>query len=96
MHPGPTTRRRQLGASLRKLRSRKGMTLEEAGQLVGISKATVSRYETQEGPIKWPIVDALCREYGASDAERNAVVNLAKDARRQGWWSSLADSCRRA
>ncbi|MEU1790938.1 helix-turn-helix transcriptional regulator [Streptomyces sparsogenes] len=84
-----TTRRRQLGAMMRKLRARKGMTLEEAGQLVGVSKATVSRYETQEGPVKWPIVDALCREYGASEAERKAVVGLAKGAKQQGWWSSF-------
>ncbi|MFJ5894965.1 helix-turn-helix domain-containing protein [Streptomyces sp. NPDC093064] len=87
-----TTRRRQLGATLRKLRARKGMTLEEAGQLVGVSKATVSRYETQAGPVKWIVVDALCREYEASDSEREAVVRLAKDAKQQGWWSSFADS----
>ncbi|WP_431996537.1 helix-turn-helix domain-containing protein [Streptomyces fungicidicus] len=87
-----TTRRRQLGAMLRKLRARKGMTLEEAGRLVGVSKATVSRYETQAGPVKWIVVDALCREYGATDAEREAVVRLAKDAKQQGWWSSFADS----
>ncbi|MFF9015189.1 helix-turn-helix domain-containing protein [Streptomyces sp. NPDC014870] len=87
-----TTRRRQLGATMRKLRARSGMTLEEAGRLVGVSKATVSRYETQAGPVKWPIVDALCREYGASQAERAAVVGLAKDAKQQGWWSSFADS----
>ena len=87
-----TTRRRQLGAMLRKLRARKGMTLEEAGRLVGVSKATVSRYETQAGPVKWIVVDALCREYRATDAEREAVVRLAKDAKQQGWWSSFADS----
>jgi transcriptional regulator with XRE-family HTH domain len=77
---------------MRKLRERKGMTLEEAGSLVGVSKATVSRYETKEGPVKWPIVDALCREYEASEAERTAVVNLAKNANVQGWWSSIAGS----
>ncbi|MEU3185866.1 helix-turn-helix transcriptional regulator [Streptomyces sp. NPDC006923] len=87
-----TTRRRQLGAMMRKLRAGKGMTLEEAGRLVGVSKATVSRYETQEGPVRWPIVDALCREYGASEAERNAVVALARDARQQGWWRAFASS----
>ncbi len=87
-----TTRRRQLGSTLRKLRARSGMTLEEAGRLVGVSKATISRYETQAGPVKWIVVDALCREYGATDAEREAVVRLAKDAKQQGWWSSFADS----
>jgi transcriptional regulator with XRE-family HTH domain len=77
---------------MRKLRARKGLTLEEAGRLVGVSKATVSRYETQAGPVKWIVVDALCREYGATEAEQRAVVDLAKDAKQQGWWSSFADS----
>jgi transcriptional regulator with XRE-family HTH domain len=77
---------------MRKLRARAGLTLEDAGRLVGVSKATVSRYETQSGPVKWPVVDALCREYGASDAERTAVVSLAKDAKQVGWWHSFADS----
>ncbi|WLQ66210.1 helix-turn-helix domain-containing protein [Streptomyces sp. NBC_01208] len=86
-----TTRRRHLGATMRKLRARTGMTLEEAGQLVGVSKATVSRYETTEGPVKWLVIDALCREYGASAAERQVIVALAKDARQQGWWSSFVD-----
>jgi hypothetical protein len=58
---------------------------------VGISKATLSRYETKEGSVKWPAVDALCREYGASDEERLALVELAKGAKIQGWWRSLAD-----
>lgn len=87
-----TTRRRQLGAMLRKLRARKGLTLEEAGQSVGVSKATVSRYETQAGPVKWLVVEGLCRAYGATEAEQKAMVGLAKDAKQQGWWSSFADS----
>ncbi|MFZ3570309.1 helix-turn-helix domain-containing protein [Streptomyces sp. BH097] len=91
MAVGPTTRRRQLGADLRRLREEAGLTLEEAGARVGSSKATLSRYETKEGSVKWPTVDALCREYGADDAEREALVELAKGARIQGWWRSLAD-----
>ncbi|MBW1604558.1 helix-turn-helix domain-containing protein [Streptomyces sp. JJ66] len=91
MPVGPTTRRRQLGSDLRRLRERKGLTLEEAGARVGISKATLSRYERKEGTVKWPAVDALCREYDASDEEREALVLLAKGARVQGWWRSLAD-----
>ncbi|MFD5630534.1 helix-turn-helix domain-containing protein [Streptomyces sp. NPDC127072] len=87
-----TTRRRQLGAMMRKLRAARGLTLEEAGRLVGVSKATISRYETQAGPVKWLVIDALCREYGATESERKAVVELAKDAKQQGWWRSFADS----
>ncbi|MFE9808016.1 helix-turn-helix domain-containing protein [Streptomyces sp. NPDC005548] len=91
MAVGPTTRRRQLGADLRRLREGKGLTLEEAGARVGISKATLSRYETKEGSVKWPAIDALCREYDVTDVERLALVDLAKGAKIQGWWRSLAD-----
>ncbi|MGW0545955.1 helix-turn-helix domain-containing protein [Streptomyces altiplanensis] len=91
MPVGPTTRRRQLGADLRRLRERKGLSLEEAGALVGISKATLSRYETKGGSVKWPAVDALCREYGTSEQERQTLVTLAKEAKTRGWWRSLAD-----
>jgi transcriptional regulator with XRE-family HTH domain len=91
MAVGPTTRRRQLGADFRRLRELKGLTLEEAGARVGVSKATLSRYETKEGSVKWPTVDALCREYDAPEEERLALVELAKAAKIQGWWRSLAD-----
>ncbi|MGX1882725.1 helix-turn-helix domain-containing protein [Streptomyces sp. NPDC055287] len=91
MPVGPTTRRRQLGADLRRLRERKGLSLEEAGALVGISKATLSRYETKGGSVKWPAVEALCREYCASEKERQTLVELAKEAKIRGWWRSLAD-----
>lgn len=36
-------------------------------------------------------MDALCREYGTTDDERASLVELAKGARIQGWWRSLAD-----
>ncbi|AXG78042.1 helix-turn-helix domain-containing protein [Streptomyces paludis] len=91
MAVGPTTRRRQLGAALRRLREKKGFTLDEAGALVNISKATLSRYETKEGTVKWPAVDALCRGYDASEDERLTLVELAKGAKIRGWWRSLAD-----
>ncbi|MEU6016059.1 helix-turn-helix transcriptional regulator, partial [Streptomyces sp. NPDC047515] len=83
MPVGPTTRRRQLGADLRRLRERKGLTLEEAGAQVGISKATLSRYETKEGTVKWPAVDALCREYGASDPNPQVVRGMRQLIQRQ-------------
>ncbi|GAA2407551.1 helix-turn-helix transcriptional regulator [Streptomyces glaucosporus] len=92
MATGPTTRRRQLGAGLRRLRRQKGLSLEEAGELVGLSKATVSRYETKEGSVKWAFVDALCRAYGASDEERAHLVDLAKNAKVEGWWQSYLEA----
>ncbi|WP_331718330.1 helix-turn-helix transcriptional regulator [Streptomyces sp. NBC_00134] len=96
MAEGPTTRRRQMAAELRRLRDLAGMNLEDAGRAVGVSRATVNRYEALEPGkssygVKWPIVDALCRTYGATDAEREAVVSLAKDSKVQGWWKTQSD-----
>ncbi|MCT9107576.1 helix-turn-helix domain-containing protein [Streptomyces mirabilis] len=85
--PGPTTRRRQLALGLRTLRKAKGLTAEQAGELAGMSKATVSRYETSKGNVRWNQVDQLCRVYEAPDEERLALVELAKTSKAtDGWW----------
>jgi transcriptional regulator with XRE-family HTH domain len=87
MTEGPTTRRRQLGFRLFALREESGLTAEEAGKRAGVSKATVSRYERAKGAVRWNQVDQLCRVYGASDAERGALVELAKNSKvTDGWW----------
>lgn len=88
---GPTARRRQLGIRLLALREAAGLTAEEAGDAAGVSKATVSRYERAKGNVRWNQVDQLCRVYGASDEERAAMVELAKNSKvTDGWWVPLA------
>lgn len=81
-----------MAAELRRLRRQSGMTLEEAGSGVGVSRATVNRYESQSQEsgkatgVKWPIVDVLCCTYDASDDERDAVIRLARNSKVRGWW----------
>ncbi|MEV3872248.1 helix-turn-helix domain-containing protein [Streptomyces sp. NPDC002454] len=87
----PTARRRQLGLRLLALREQRGMTAERAGELAGLSKATVSRYERAKGNVRWGHVEMLCRAYGASDEEREALVDLAKNSKvKDGWWVPYA------
>ncbi|MFJ8385578.1 helix-turn-helix domain-containing protein [Streptomyces sp. NPDC094438] len=84
---GPTARRRQLGFRLLALRRDRGLSAEEAGERAGMSKANVSRYEQSKGNVRWNQVDALCRVYGVSDAERQELIDLAKNSKvTEGWW----------
>lgn len=92
MAAGPTTRRRQLAAGLGSLRDRAGLTLEAAGEAVGVSRATINRYEASSGPVKWLVVQGLCRAYGASEEETAAMVDLAKTAKVIGWWKTFGDA----
>lgn len=88
---GPVTRRRQLGVRLLALRDTCGLSAEEAGERAGVSKATVSRYERAKGNVRWNQVDQLCRAYGASDEERQRLVELAKNSRdTEVWWIPFA------
>ncbi|MEV7869192.1 helix-turn-helix transcriptional regulator [Streptomyces sp. NPDC088124] len=89
---GPTARRRYLGQRLLELRSRAGLTGEDAGNLAGISKATVSRYERGKGNVRWNYVDQLCRAYAAPDPEREELVQLAKGSKvTDAWWVPFAE-----
>ncbi|WP_246150545.1 helix-turn-helix domain-containing protein [Streptomyces qinzhouensis] len=87
----PTARRRQLGLRLLALREQRGMTAERAGELAGLSKATVSRYERAKGSVRWNHVEMLARAYDAPAEEREALVDLAKNSKvKEGWWVPYA------
>jgi transcriptional regulator with XRE-family HTH domain len=89
---GPTTRRRQLATMLARLREQSGLSLEEAGNSVGVSRATVNRYEQRNGgSVRWLVVQGLCHAYGASEEETASAVELAKNAKVLGWWKSVTD-----
>ncbi|MEU9079962.1 helix-turn-helix transcriptional regulator [Kitasatospora sp. NPDC048538] len=93
---GPTTRRRQLGALLKRLREASGATLEEAGAAAATSRSTAQRYEGPSGPVRWPVVDALCAFYKASPEDRALAVELARNAKVLGWYTdaSIPDALR--
>lgn len=85
----PTVRRRELGALLRKLRTENGLTVEQAAEQLMFSMSKLSRMETGHGvPTRRDIRD-LCDLYGVTDeAERDHMMNLVAEAKRQAWWQS--------
>jgi Domain of unknown function (DUF5753)/Helix-turn-helix domain len=82
----PTVRRRELGAMLRELRSRKGWTAEEVAGRLLVSTSKVSRLETgQRGASPRDIRD-LCDLYEVTGAQRQRMLDLARESKQRAWW----------
>jgi transcriptional regulator with XRE-family HTH domain len=88
-HRSPTLRRRELGALLRTLRTEQGLTVEQVAEHLLCSPSKVSRMETGHRGATLRDVRDLCDLYGVSDpAERDRMMQLARESRLQGWWQS--------
>ncbi|MFI1003067.1 helix-turn-helix domain-containing protein [Streptomyces galbus] len=90
MQHGPAVRRRKLGAELRALRARTGLTSGEAARLVGWHQSKVSRIETGTSGAKPADVRLLLDAYGVDDPQlREMMLLLAGSddgAGRDHWW----------
>lgn len=88
----PMGSRRRLGAELRRLRNKSGLTLDEVAERMTCSTSKISRLETGKGIPKVPDVGELMRIYGvASDTERDMLLRLVHDGREHGWWESYTE-----
>ncbi|MGH3695178.1 MAG: helix-turn-helix domain-containing protein [Pseudonocardiaceae bacterium] len=89
----PMVRRRRLGAELRTLRDRAGLTGEQVIERVGWPSASkLSRIENgRTRPDLSDILDLLDL-YGVTGADREKLIAIARDAANtRGWWRSFAD-----
>jgi transcriptional regulator with XRE-family HTH domain len=84
----PTVRRRELGALLRRLRTENGLTVEQAAERLMVSASKLSRMETGHGIATPRDIRDLCDLYGVTDAERDHMMNLAREGKQQAWWQS--------
>lgn len=86
-----TVRQRELGRRLRQLRYQHGLTVEDvAGQLL-CSATKVSRLETGMRRPSLRDVRDLCALYELDDQTSTELMNLARGAREQGWWTQYVD-----
>ena len=89
---GPTVLRILLGAQLRRLRESKAITREDAGYEIRASGSKISRMELGRVSFKERDVADLLTLYGVSnDAEREALLGLARQANNPGWWHHYGD-----
>jgi transcriptional regulator with XRE-family HTH domain len=89
---GPTVPRRLLGAQLRRLREERGITLEDAGDVIRASGSKMSRLETGRVGFKDRDIADLLTFYEVTDEQkRSALQELARSAGAHGWWHDYSD-----
>ncbi|MGH4011472.1 MAG: helix-turn-helix domain-containing protein [Pseudonocardiaceae bacterium] len=82
----PTIRLRRLAAEMRRLRESNGMTREDVSERTSINEATIYRLETArvQRPQKRTLA-ALLDLYGVTDPHRAELLELGREAGKQGW-----------
>jgi len=89
---GSTVRRILLGAQLRRLREAARISREDAGHTIRASDSKISRLELGRVGFKERDVVDLLALYGVTDeAERDALLTLAREANAPGWWYPYND-----
>ena len=89
---GPTVQRLVLGGHLRRLREQADMTTERAAASIRGSHSKISRMEHGRVGFKERDIADLLTLYGMVDgAEREALLNLAREASTPGWWQAYSD-----
>lgn len=90
--PSPTARGRRLRHELRRLREEAGLTHSEVARRLEWSASKLSRVETGQSRVQTGDVRDLLRTYGVTDdTTYEALVQLAREARRRGWWTRYTD-----
>jgi transcriptional regulator with XRE-family HTH domain len=90
--PSPTARARRLRYELRRLREGTGLTHSEVAHRLEWSSSKLSRIETGQSRVNTGDVADLLGVYGVTDeASREALIQLAREARRRGWWTRYTD-----
>jgi len=85
---GPTMRRRQLGAELRRLRNSANLTMEHAAAVLDCARSRIGHIENGRNSIRKPELKVLLDLYGASDEEHEALEELRQVASKRGWSST--------
>jgi transcriptional regulator with XRE-family HTH domain len=89
---GPTAPRITLGAQLRRLREASHVTTGQAAEAIRATPSKLSRLERGRCGVKQRDVADLLTLYAVTDeAEREALLTLARQANAPGWWRQYHD-----
>jgi transcriptional regulator with XRE-family HTH domain len=87
----PTVRRQRLGVALRRLREEAGLTIERVAQALECSDSKISRIETGQVSATPRDVRDMLQLYEIDDAQREELIQIAREARQRGWWENYGD-----
>jgi transcriptional regulator with XRE-family HTH domain len=76
---------------LRDLRTGQGLTVEEVAEKLLCSATKISRAETGSRRAALRDVRDLCALYNVNPEETAQLMELAREARQQGWWTQYDD-----
>src|SRR5260370_6453212 len=90
--PSPPARAPRHRHELRRPREQAGLTHSEVARRLEWSPSKVSRIETGQSRVQTGDVRDLLEVYGITDQTTcEALVQLAREARRRGWWTRYSD-----
>ncbi|MFF0788151.1 helix-turn-helix domain-containing protein [Streptomyces spiralis] len=87
----PTLRQRRLGAELRKLRERAGLTVTQAAGHLGVNQGRVSMIETGRSALSADRVRALASAYDCADGALVDALAAMTGRRKSGWWEEYRE-----
>jgi transcriptional regulator with XRE-family HTH domain len=87
----PTVRERRLARALRHLREEAGHTIEDVAEKLEMSPSTVSRIETAQVGVRPRDLRSLLDIYEVTEAERDQLLQIARERRQPHWWQEYAD-----
>lgn len=87
----PTVRERRLARALRHLREDAGLTIEEVAEKLELSASTISRIETAQVGVRARDLRDLLDTYVVEGAERDQLLQIARERRQQHWWQEYKD-----
>lgn len=91
MDYSPTVRSRRLMRELTRLRQAQGLSLEVAAQRLDFSKSKLYRLENGRSRITLDDLEDMLDLYSVRSPQREALVQLGRDARKRGWWTAYSD-----
>jgi transcriptional regulator with XRE-family HTH domain len=89
--PRASVRQRRLARELRRLREGAHLTIEQVADKLEISPSTISRMETALVGVRPRDLRALLDIYEVAGAQREELLQIARERRQQPWWQEYRD-----